>query len=77
MPVLASYTPKTAATRYLQYYYTAANPNPVGKKLLLNEPGDTSSYSRVHARYQPIFHNIFEKYGYYSTLINFLSKVVE
>ncbi|WP_375512499.1 hypothetical protein [uncultured Nostoc sp.] len=45
-PILASYTPKTAAARYLQYYYTVANPNPVGKKLLLDDPGDGSSYSR-------------------------------
>ena len=68
-PVLASYTPKTAAARYLQYYYTVANPNPVGKKLLLDDPGDGSSYSRVHARYQPIFRNIVEKYGYYDMFL--------
>ncbi|MEH2013816.1 adenylate/guanylate cyclase domain-containing protein [Nostoc sp.] len=68
-PVLASYTPKTAAARYLQYYYTVANPKPVGKKLLLDDPGDASSYSRVHARYQPIFRNIVEKYGYYDMFL--------
>ncbi|WP_292760232.1 adenylate/guanylate cyclase domain-containing protein [Nostoc sp. NOS(2021)] len=68
-PVLASYTPKTAASRYLQYYYTAANPNPVGKKLLLDDPGDASSYSRVHARYHPIFRNIVDKYGYYDMFL--------
>ncbi|WP_216669929.1 adenylate/guanylate cyclase domain-containing protein [Brasilonema sennae] len=68
-PVVASYTPKTTAARYLQYYYTVANPNPVGKKLLLDDPGDTSSYSRVHARYQPIFRNIVEKYGYYDMFL--------
>jgi len=64
-PVLASYTPKTAAARYLQYHYIAANPNPVGKKLLLDNPGDDSAYSRAHARYHPIFRNLVEKYGYY------------
>ncbi|GAA6617127.1 adenylate/guanylate cyclase domain-containing protein [Scytonema sp. NUACC26] len=68
-PVLATYTPKTPAARYLQYYYTAANPNTVGKKLLLNNPGDPSSYSRVHARYHPIFRNIVEKYGYYDMFL--------
>jgi len=68
-PVLASYTPKTAAARYLQYHYIAANPNPVGKKLLLDNPGDDSAYSRAHARYHPIFRNIVEKYGYYDMFL--------
>lgn len=45
-PVLESYTPKTPAARYLQYHYIAANSNPLGKKLLLNNPGDGSKYSR-------------------------------
>ncbi len=69
LPVLESYTPKTAAARYLQYHYTAANPNPVGKKLLLDNPGDASSYSQVHTRYHPIFRNIVEKYGYYDMFL--------
>ena len=68
-PVLASYTPKTIAARYLQYHYIAANPNPVGKKLLLDNPGDASAYSRAHARYHPIFRNIVEKYGYYDMFL--------
>ncbi|MEG3841782.1 adenylate/guanylate cyclase domain-containing protein [Microcoleus sp. herbarium14] len=68
-PVLESYTPKTAAARYLQYHYIAANPNPVGKKLLLDNPGDASAYSRAHARYHPIFRNIVEKYGYYDMFL--------
>lgn len=68
-PILAYYTPKTSASRYLQYHYIAANPNPVSKKLLLDDPGDASSYSRVHARYHPIFRNIVEKYGYYDMFL--------
>ena len=68
-PVLASYTPKTAAARYLQYHYIAANPNPAGKKLLLDNPSDGSAYSRAHARYHPIFRNIVEKYGYYDMFL--------
>ncbi len=68
-PVLAAYTPKTPAARYLQYHYIAANPNPVGKKLLLDTPGDASAYSRVHARYHPLFRNIVEKYGYYDMFL--------
>ena len=68
-PVLESYTPRTPAARYLQYYYIAANPNPVGKKNILDTPGDGSEYSRVHARYHPIFRKIVEKFGYYDMFL--------
>ncbi|MGH2414405.1 MAG: adenylate/guanylate cyclase domain-containing protein, partial [Microcystaceae cyanobacterium] len=68
-PVLESYTPKTPAARILQYYYIAANPNPVGKKHLLDNPGDRSEYSRIHARYHPIFREIMEKFGYYDMFL--------
>ncbi|MGF1567406.1 MAG: adenylate/guanylate cyclase domain-containing protein [Nodosilinea sp.] len=68
-PFLASYTPKTAVGRYLQYHYLAANPNPVGKKHLLNQAPDGSQYSAIHARYHPIFRNIIEKFGYYDMFL--------
>lgn len=68
-PVLESYTPKTPAARYLQYHYIAANPNPVGKKHLLNAASDGSKYSSVHARYHPIFRKIIEKFGYYDMFL--------
>jgi class 3 adenylate cyclase len=69
LPVLESYTPKTSAARYLQYYYLANNPNPVGKKHLLNNPGDRSEYSQIHGRYHPIFRQIIEKFGYYDMFL--------
>lgn len=68
-PVLESYTPKTPAARYLQYHYIATNLNPVGKKHLLDAPKDGSEYSRVHARYHPIFRKIIEKFGYYDMFL--------
>lgn len=68
-PVLASYTPKTAAARYLQHYYIAANTNSVGKKHLLERAGDESQYSRTHARYHPIFRRIIERFGYYDMFL--------
>ncbi|PZO43253.1 MAG: adenylate/guanylate cyclase domain-containing protein [Pseudanabaena frigida] len=68
-PLLASYIPKTAASRYLQYYYTTANPHPIGKKLLLDDPEDGSDYSQVHARYHSFFRSIIEKYGYYDLFL--------
>ncbi|OLP15772.1 adenylate/guanylate cyclase domain-containing protein [Leptolyngbya sp. 'hensonii'] len=77
IPVLDAYLPKDAASRYLQYQYIAANPHPVGKKHLLTQAKDGSAYSRIHARYHPIFREIIEKFGYYDLfLINLEGTIV-
>lgn len=68
-PVLESYLPQSGASRYLQYQYIANNPNPVGKKHLLNTAKDGSTYSRTHGRYHPIFRKIIEKFGYYDMFL--------
>ena len=68
-PLVESYTPKAAASQYLQYHYIAANPNPVGKKQQLSDPKDGSDYSKVHKFYHPIFRNIIKKFGYYDMFL--------
>jgi class 3 adenylate cyclase len=68
-PVLESYLPTAAASRYLQYQYIAHNANPVGKKHRLDMAQDDSAYSRVHGRYHPIFRKIIEKFGYYDMFL--------
>ena len=68
-PVLNSFLPESNASRYLQYHYIATNPNPIGKKHLLNTSNDGSEYSRIHERYHPIFRNIIEKFGYYDMFL--------
>jgi class 3 adenylate cyclase len=68
-PVIESYLPKTPAARYLQYHYIAANPHPVGKKMLLDDARDGSEYSQIHSRYHPIFRNIVQKFGYYDMFL--------
>lgn len=68
-PILQSYLPKAIAPRYLQHYYIAANPHPIGKKDSLNNPQDNSEYSRIHARYHPIFRRIIQKFGYYDMFL--------
>jgi class 3 adenylate cyclase len=68
-PVLESYLPQSNPSRYLQYQYIANNPNPVGKKHLLDMAKDSSAYSRVHGRYHPIFRKIIEKFGYYDMFL--------
>lgn len=68
-PVLASFLPETPAASYLQHYYIATNPNPVGKKDLLDSARDRSQYSQTHARYHPIFRNIIKRFGYYDMFL--------
>jgi class 3 adenylate cyclase len=68
-PVLASFLPESIASNYLQYYYLAQNPHPVGKKHLFDRANDNSEYSRLHGRYHPVFRNIIEKFGYYDLFL--------
>jgi class 3 adenylate cyclase/hemoglobin-like flavoprotein len=63
------YRPTGQAARYLQYYYIAANPNPVGKKDQLIDAGDGSEYSKAHAKSQKFFAEIVEKFGYYDLFL--------
>lgn len=63
------YRPTGQAARYLQYYYLATNPNPVGEKNKLLDAGDGSNYSKAHAKYQQFFSGIVEKFGYYDVFL--------
>ena len=76
-PILESYLVRSPASRYLQYQYIVANPNPVSRKQLLDQARDGSAYSRVHGLHHPIFRNIVSKFGYYDMfLINPKGQVV-
>ncbi len=68
-PLLNSFLPESPASSYLQYHYIAANPNPIGKKDVLNAATDNSKYSGIHARYHPIFRNIIKTFGYYDMFL--------
>jgi class 3 adenylate cyclase len=76
-PILDSYLVRSPASRFLQYQYIAANPNPVSCKQLLDRASDGSAYSRVHGLHHPIFRNIVAKFGYYDMfLINPQGQIV-
>ncbi|MBX9946843.1 MAG: HAMP domain-containing protein [Reyranella sp.] len=53
-PALADYLPAGPAAVYLQYHYIAANPHPAARRRLLDNAGDGSRYSAVHAVYNPL-----------------------
>ncbi len=53
----------------LQYQFIQANPNPLGQKDRLNDPGNNSSYGRQHARFHPVIRDYLEKFGYYDIFL--------
>lgn len=68
-PVFETYRPTGNAARQLQYQYIANNPNPVGKKDVLDDAKDNSKYSAVHRRYHPLFRNLIKRFGYYDMFL--------
>jgi len=48
----------------LQRLYVGGNPHPAGQRLLLDDAGDGSGYSRAHARFHPFFRDLLERRGY-------------
>ena len=63
-PQFEQYLPSTRAPYYLQYHYIVNNPNPIGKKYLLDQASDGSEYSRIHSRYHQEFRKFVERFGY-------------
>lgn len=64
-----TYRSASQAAQYLQYYYIADNPNPIGEKDRLVDPGDGSDYSEIHEKYHLIFQNLIQKFGYYDLFL--------
>ncbi len=49
--------------------YITKNPFPTGKKLEYVDAQDGSNYSKLHARYHPVFKQYLEEYGYYDIFL--------
>lgn len=56
-------------TLLLQDLYIASNPHDVGSKQHMDHPGDSSTYSDVHAKYHPIIRSFLDKFGYYDIFL--------
>lgn len=63
------YFPKEVRADILQYHYISNNVYPTGEKLLMNDAGDGSDYSKVHAYYHPVMRSYLEKFGYYDIFL--------
>ncbi|MBL8749461.1 MAG: methyl-accepting chemotaxis protein, partial [Planctomycetes bacterium] len=60
-----------------QNYYIATNPNPLGKKDMLDKAADASKYTEAHAVFHPWLHAFQQKFGYYDVfLIDTTGRVV-
>lgn len=53
-PVLADYLPVGPAANYLQYHYIVTNRHAEARRRLLDDAGDGSRYSKLHAVYHPL-----------------------
>ena len=54
---LADFLPNGPAANYLQYRYIVTNPYPSEQRKLLDDAGDGSAYSALHAIYHPLLRN--------------------
>ncbi len=61
--------PDSAAGRYVQYHYVAANPFPVDERDQLIDAGDGSSYSAAHAEYHQFLSSLRDSIGATDLLI--------
>ena len=56
-------------TEKVRDLYITKNPFPTGKKLEYFDARDGSNYSKLHARFHPIFRQYLEEYGYYDIFL--------
>lgn len=63
------YLPMTAAPYFLQDLYIVKNPHPEGRRDLLDNPGDGSAYSKVHAIYHPLMRTAGATLGFQDFMI--------
>jgi len=68
-PALADYVPAGAAPSYLQNHYIVANPHPEARRKLLDDPGDGSEYSRLHALYHPLMRAAATTVGFFDLML--------
>ncbi len=66
---LADYLPTGPAATYLQYHYIVANPQPAARRRLVDDAGDGSAYSALHATYQPLLRTAAATVGFFDFML--------
>ncbi|UYN94465.1 MAG: HAMP domain-containing protein [Enhydrobacter sp.] len=67
--VAADYLPDGPAAIYLQYHYIVANPNPPARRDLLDDAGDGSAYSALHAVFHPLLRSAATTVGFFDFML--------
>jgi class 3 adenylate cyclase len=65
----SDYLPKGPAANYLQYQYIVTNPYPSAQRKLLDNAGDGSDYSAIHAIFHPLMRNAATIEGFADLLL--------
>ena len=68
-PAVADYLPVGEAPYYLQYHYIVANPHLKERRKLLDDAGDGSDYSRLHAVYHPLMRAAAATVGFFDFML--------
>jgi len=66
---VSSLVPADESVRAAQLLYMTDNSNPTGSKHMMDDAGDGSTYSAVHAKYHPAMRSFLEEFGFYDILI--------
>jgi class 3 adenylate cyclase len=66
---LDAFLPNGPAANYLQYQYIVTNPYPSAQRKLLDDAGDGSAYSTLHAIYHPLLRNAASIEGFADLLL--------
>lgn len=66
---LSVWMPTDNTSKIWQYLYVSSNPNPIGSKHKLDAATDSSSYTKLHEKFHPIFRHYLERFGYYDIFL--------
>ena len=66
---VVDYLPMGTAATYLQYHYIVVNPQPSSRRKLVDDAGDGSAYSTVHAVYHPLLRTAASTLGLFDFMI--------
>jgi class 3 adenylate cyclase len=66
---VADYMPQGPAAIWLQHHYIATNPHPVQRRNLVDNPGDGSAWSALHAAYHPLLRSAASLLGFADLLL--------
>ena len=68
-PPVKEFLPISSSTYFLQAWYMVDNPHPTDRRKLLDDAGDGSTYSKLHAVYHPIMRMMIASLKFYDLFL--------